>query len=207
MTVPNIAEAAAGTEPTPATAGTITESPAATPAPTPATTAPTDMGTADELAKWKAHSRKHEEANTRLSKEIEALRAERMTDSEKAIAEAEKRGRESMAKELGTQIAEAKLRSAAAGKVADVDALLELVDVARFVTAEGVDDNAIAATVERFTKVAPVQAPPKFGSVELGPQGDRPRQLGEAELARMTPEQKVEARRNGQLDELMGYTS
>lgn len=161
-----------------------------------------------EAEKWKALSRKHENANSQAIKELESIRTSQMSDSEKAISEAEKRGREAMMKELGGQIAEAKLRAAATGKVADVDALIELVDVSKFVTAEGVDDSAIAATIDRFSKVAPAQsAAPKFGAVELGPQGDRPRQLGESDLARMTPEQIVEARKSGQFDEILGVTS
>lgn len=161
-----------------------------------------------EAEKWKALARKHENANSQALKELDTIRTAQMSDSEKAIAEAEKRGREATMKELGAQIAEAKIRAAAAGKVADVDALLELVDVSKFVTADGVDDSAITATIDRFSKVAPAQpAAPKFGAVELGPQGDRPRQLGEADLARMTPEQIVEARRSGQFDDILGVTS
>lgn len=161
-----------------------------------------------EADKWKEMSRKTENAAKQAMKELDQLRTAQMTDSEKAITEAEKRGREAMMRELGSQIAEAKMRAAAIGKVADVDALIELVDVAKFVTADGVDDSAIEATIERFAKVAPPQpAPPKFGSVELGPQGGRPRQVGEAELSRMTPEQIVQARQSGQLDDLLGVTS
>lgn len=161
-----------------------------------------------EADKWKALARKHENANSQALKELDSIRTAQMSDSEKAIAEAEKRGREATMKELGAQIAEAKIRAAATGKVADVDALLELVDVSKFVTADGVDDSAIAATVDRFSKVAPAQpAAPKFGAVELGPQGDRPRQLGETDLARMTPEQIVEARKSGQFDDILGVTS
>lgn len=160
-----------------------------------------------EAAKWKALSRKHETADAQKAKQLEELRIAQMTDNEKAIAEAEKRGRDSALASMRVEIAESKLRAAATGKVNDIDALMELVDVSRFVTADGVDDNAIAATVEKFTKVAPAPTAPKFGSVEMGPQGDRPRQLGEADLARMTPEQIVDARQSGQLNDLLGVTS
>lgn len=161
-----------------------------------------------EALKWKALARKHENANASSLKELEQLRTAQMTDTEKAIAEAEKRGRDAALKELRADMARSKLQAQAAGKVADVDALLEVVDVSRFIKEDGIDEDAIAATIERLTKVAPAQpAPPKFGSVELGPQGDRPRQLGEADLVRMTPEQIVEARAKGQLDDLLGVTS
>lgn len=161
-----------------------------------------------EAAKWKALARKHENANASSLKELEQLRIAQMSETDKAIAEAEKRGRDAALKELRADMARAKLQAQAAGKVADVEALLEVVDVSRFLKEDGIDEEAIAATIERLTKVAPAQpAPPKFGSVELGPQGDRPRQLGEADLTRMTPEQIVEARSKGQLDDLLGVTS
>ena len=157
-----------------------------------------------EALKWKALARKHETATASSLKELEQLRTAQMTDTEKAIAEAEKRGRDAALKELRADMARSKLQAQAAGKGADVDALLEVVDVSRFIKEDGIDEDAIAATIERLTKVAPAQpAPPKFGSVELGPQGDRPRQLGEADLVRMTPEQIVEARAK----DLLGVTS
>lgn len=180
-------------------------------APEPTTDAPTPEPDKDweaEAAKWKAMARKHENANASALKELEQLRTAQMSDSEKALAEAEKRGRDAALKEMRADMARAKLQAQAAGKVADVEALLEVVDVNRFLKEDGIDEEAIAATIERLTKVAPAQpAPPKFGSVELGPQGDRPRQVSEAELARMTPEQIVEARSQGRLDDLLGVTS
>jgi len=161
-----------------------------------------------EAEKWKEMSRRTENAAKQAAKELEQLRAAQMSDSEKALAEAEKRGRDAALKEMRADMARMKLQAQAAGKVADVEALLEVVDVSRFLKEDGIDEEAIAATIERLTKVAPAQpAPPKFGSVELGPQGDRPRQLGEADLVRMTPEQIVEARSKGQLDDLLGVTS
>lgn len=178
--------------------------------PEPTTDAPTPEPDKDweaEAAKWKAMARKHENASANSLKELEQLRAAQMTDSEKAIAEAEKRGRDAALKELRADMARTKLQAQAAGKVADVEALLEVVDVNRFLTEDGIDEEAIAAAIERLTKVAPAQPAPKFGTVELGPQGDRPRQVSEAELARMTPEQIVEARSKGQLDDLLGVTS
>lgn len=169
-----------------------------------------DLGDPETIRKQLAHAREWEKrakANHEAAKELEALRAERMTDNEKAIAEAEKRGREAAAATFTGQLAEAKLRAAAAGKIADVDAFIELVDLGKFVKSDGVDEEAIAAAVERFTKVAPAQPQPKFGKVEMGPQGNRPRQLTDSDLARMTPEEIVEARRKGQLDEVLGVTN
>lgn len=196
------------TVPTENTPDTAPEPTAPEPTTTDAPTPEPDKDWEAEAAKWKALARKHENANASSLKELEQLRTAQMSDTEKAIAEAEKRGRDAALKELRADMARSKLQAQAAGKIADVEALLEVVDVSRFLKEDGIDEEAIAATIERFAKVAPAQpVPPKFGNVELGPQGDRPRQLGEADLARMTPEQIVEARSKGQLDDLLGVTS
>lgn len=170
------------------------------------TPAPADKDWEAEAAKWKALSRKHENANTQALKELEQLRAAQMTDSEKAVAEAEKRGREAALKEMRADMARMKLQAQAAGKVADVDALLDLVDINRLLTEDGIDEEAIKATIERLTKVIPAPAQPKFDNVELGPQGNRPRQLTRDEIRTMTPDQIEDARLKGQLDSLLGIT-
>lgn len=193
------------TVPTDTTVDQATDATAPEPTTTTDTTPEPDRDWKAEADKWKALARKHENASASTLKELEQMRTAQMSDSEKAIAEAEKRGHLAALKEMRTEMARTKLQAAAAGKVSDVDALLELIDINRLVTDDGVDEAAITAAVDRFTKVVP-QAP-KFDKVELGPQGDRPRQLGEAELARMTPEQIVEARRTGQLDDLLGVSS
>lgn len=159
-----------------------------------------------EAEKWKALARKHENANASSLKELEQLRTAQMTESEKAIAEAEKRGRDSALAAMRTEVAEARLRAAAAGKVADVDALVDFVDLGKFVTDDGVDSSAIEAAVERFTKVLPPAQQPKFGNADLGPQGNRPRQLTKDDLRTMNPDQIEDARLKGQLDSLLGIT-
>lgn len=171
----------------------------------PASTPVDDKDWKAEAEKWKALSRKNENASHEALRELEKLRAERMTDTEKAIAEAEQRGAQTTAERYQRKLAEASFKAAAAGKVADPDAILELVDVSKFITSEGVDEDSIAAAVERFAKAAP--SPKKFGLPDGGPKGDQPVQLTEADLQRMSPEQIVEARAKGQLDDLLGLKS
>lgn len=158
-----------------------------------------------EAEKWKALSRKNENASHDALRELEKLRAERMTDAEKAIAEAEQRGATTAAEKYQRKLAEASFKAAAAGKVADADALLDLVDVSKFLTTDGVDEEAIAAAVERFAKAAPAQK--KFGLPDGGPKGDQPVQLTEADLQRMSPEEIVAARAKGQFNDLLGLKS
>ncbi len=174
--------------------------------PTSGADASSDKDWKSEAEKWKALARKHENANASSLKELEQLRSAQMSDSDKAIAEAERRGREAATAELSKQLAEARLRAAAAGKVPDVDALVELVDLGKFVTDDGVDSSAIDAAVERFTKVLPPAPGQKFGNADLGPQGNRPRQLTRDDLRSMNPNQIEEARLKGQLDSLLGIS-
>jgi len=174
--------------------------------PPPPSTEEADRDWKAEAEKWKALSRKNESASHDAMRELEKLRSERMTDTEKAIAEAEQRGQQVAASKFQKKLAEASFKAAAAGKVADVDALIDLVDVSKFVTTEGVDEEAINAAVERFAKAAPAPGK-KFGSPDAGPKGDQPVQLTEADLQRMTPEQIVEARLKGQLDDVLGVKS
>lgn len=159
-----------------------------------------------EAEKWKALSRKNENANHEALRELEKLRTERMSDAEKAIAEAEQRGAQAAAEKYERKLAEASFKAAAASKGADVDALLDLVDVGKFLTPEGVDEDAINTAIERIIKAAPTP-PKKFGLPDAGPKGDQPVQLTEADLQRMSPEEIVEARQKGQLNELLGLTS
>lgn len=165
--------AAAGAAPAataPAPEGTPTP-----PAPTPPE--PSTDGadpTADmvaEIAKWKEMARKHEERakqNSKAATDLEALKQQTMTDTEKAIDIAKKEGRTEALREVGTRLVDAEVRAAAAGRADDVvTALLEGLDRARFLDDKGEPDvKAIKAWVDR---VAPVQAP---GFPDLG-QGTR----------------------------------
>lgn len=180
----------------------------APPAETPDATQPPapGMGADQDESKWKSLARKHEEHSAKLAKELEQLRKERMSESELAIAEAEARGEAKAMASVRTQLAEAKLRAAAAGKVADVDAIVEFADLSKFVTEDGIDDAAIGAMVDRFAKVAPAQPTAQFAPIPAGPQGGAQRQLTRDDLKSMSPQQIEDARQKGQLDSLLGVT-
>lgn len=105
-----------------------------------------------EAAKWQALSRKNEErakANSSAAKELEQLRQSRMTENEKAVAEAERRGRLAGAERL----AKAELRATAAGRVPKdaLDGFLEFADMKRFLAEDGEPDTkAIEAAVKKL---------------------------------------------------------
>lgn len=76
-----------------------------------------------------------------------------MTENEKAIAEAEQRGRSAALAAAGTRLAKAEFRASAAGKVpADaLDGFLEYADLKRFVDDDGEPDTkAIAAAIKKL---------------------------------------------------------
>ena len=96
-----------------------------------------------------------------MQREIEKTRQAGMSEAEKAIAEAEVKGRTAATAEFGKRLAKAALDTAAARRNPDFDtAALEYVDLSRFVGDDGEPDaKAIAAAVERLVPTASGAAP------------------------------------------------
>lgn len=116
---------------------------------------------AAEAEKWKSLARKNEErakANASAQAELDKLREATATDQERAIAEARKEASSEAAKSFGSRLAEAQFRVAAAGRLdADqMEGLLEVVDLGRFVDDNGDPDiEAITSAVSRVAPKAP----------------------------------------------------
>lgn len=94
--------------------------------------------------------------------ELKKLREASQTETEKALAEAEQRGKTAALGQVGTRLARAELRAAAAGKVdaATLDGFLEYADLSRFVTEDGEPDaKAITAAI---TKLGGAERPTNF---------------------------------------------
>lgn len=127
-----------------------------------------------EIDKWKATSRKHEDrakANTAAAKELEQVKAASMTEQERAVAEARAATRAEVLAEVANDRVEDALRLAAAGTTLDVDALLEGLDRARFVTEDGqVDTDRVKSYIEGIAPPKPTDDP--LVPVDLG-QGAR----------------------------------
>lgn len=113
-----------------------------------------------EAEKWRAHARKQEDrakANATAAGELEKVRKAAMSEQERAVAEAEARGRTAAIAESAARLARAEFRAAAAGRVDNIDDLLEDLNLAKFVGEDGEPDvKAIKARVERW---APQRAP------------------------------------------------
>lgn len=160
---------------------------------------------AAEVDKWKSLARKHEgkwKEAQKDSAELQQLKQSQMSDMEKAIAEAETRARTEAFKQYGTQIAAAKLEAALTGVIPDPAAIVSTLDLGRFVTDTGdVNQEAVTAIKEQFAALAPSTSP----DLKQGRQGQpSPGQIPRSQLASMSPDQIVEARKAGLLNEVMG---
>lgn len=141
-----------------------------------------------EVAKWKALARKHEgnsKANAKAAEELAALKAANQTDAEKAIAEAEQRGRSAATAEVAQKLAAAEVRAALTSVVPDPAAVVEDLNLSKYVTDTGdVDQEAVKALREKYVALAAKPGAPDFKPGRQG--GDRKdlnAQIAEAEKA------------------------
>jgi hypothetical protein len=96
--------------------------------------------------------------------ELEKQRQASMTEAEKAVAEAETRGRTTALTEFGKELAQTQFDAAAGRRNPGFDTAkaLEFVDLAKFLGDDGrPDPKAIAAAVERLVP-EPTNAPPSL---------------------------------------------
>lgn len=106
-----------------------------------------------DTEKWKALARKHEAESKKATKELETLRTAAMTDQEKAVKEAEERGRTAGQAAASTRLAAAEFKAVAAGRLdkAVLEEFLDGRDMARFLDDKGEPDvKAIEAAVTRL---------------------------------------------------------
>ncbi|MFD8527797.1 hypothetical protein ACFV0L_10355 [Streptosporangium canum] len=159
-----------------------------------------------EVEKWRSLARKHETNWKAASKELGEYRTANLSDAEKAIEDAKAEGRRAALTETGSRVAKAELKAyAATSGVALPASVTDFLDTTRFVAEDGSPDmEAIAAFVDPF-KSTPKKAPKFTQNIGAGPQGGGtgPTQLTREDLARMTPPEVNEARREGRLNQLM----
>lgn len=106
-----------------------------------------------DVEKWKALSRKNEAAAKQAQKELDEIRKQHETDTERQIREATEKARnETLAEVASDRVADA-IRVAAAKRSVNVDALIEGVNPAKFITDDGKPD--IAKVNEWVTEIAP----------------------------------------------------
>ena len=165
----------------------------------PSAQAPQETATVDwkaEAEKWKALSRQNEDrakANADKAKRFDAIEEQSKSEMQKLVEAKEAAERRAAAAET----ASLKARIAAA-KGVDVDLLT------------GTTQEEITASADRpLAWRGPVTPPASTSSVDAGQRGDNvagPRQLTREDLKAMTPEQINKARRDGQLNQIMGVS-
>jgi hypothetical protein len=124
---------------------TSTQPPAPADADKKFTQADMDRVIADRVAREKAKYSDYGDLKKRA--------AAAMTDNEKALADAEQRGRSAALQGAGVRLARAELRAAAAGKVSEsaLAGFLEYADMSKFVGEDGEpNEKAIAAAVKKI---------------------------------------------------------
>lgn len=110
---------------------------------------------------------KQAKANAKAAEELERYRQASLTEQEKAVAKAREegyaQGRTETLTASGQRLVRAEFKAEAAGKVKDLDELLEDLNLAKFMGEDGEPDSkAIKAAVARFAKAAPVETTPPF---------------------------------------------
>jgi hypothetical protein len=89
--------------------------------------------------------------------ELERARTEGLSEQERAVAEAELRGRQEASAEHGRKLLEAQLRAAAAGKLQDPGDALRYLDLEALLDEE-LDDRELAKRVDRLVEDKPYLA-------------------------------------------------
>jgi hypothetical protein len=120
------------------------------------------------------------EARRRLRKlegELERLKREGLSEQERAVAEAEARGREQALAEAGTKLLEAQVRAAAAGKLRDPDDAVRYLDLRELVELDE-DERELGKRIDKL-----VEAKPYLGADN----GERPRVGARSQGARTAP--------------------
>lgn len=119
-----------------------------------------------EATKWKELARKHEDrakSNISAAKELEKLREQSLSDTEKAVAAARREGESEGARKAAGAVARAELKAAAKGIIGE--GIVAAIDVSQFLDDDGqVDTTAIAKFVSDNTPEPsePVDDKPSF---------------------------------------------
>lgn len=170
------------------------------------TTASTDAVSRAELKKIRSETASLRRRTKDAESELEKLRTEQLSESEKAIAQARQEARQEALGEANQRVIAAEIRAAAAAAGAiDPDVVVKLVDPAEITIADDgtIADvsDVVAALLE--TKPFLVKQESRFnGTADQGASG-RPSQLTRDDLKTMSANEINTARREGRLDGLL----
>lgn len=130
------------------------------------TQADVDRIVADRLARQDRKYANYRELKQKADRLAE-LEAAQQTEMERAVAkareEAAQQARTEALTTVGQRLVKAEFKAEAAGKVKDLDAVLEDLNLTKFLTEDGEPDSkAIKAAVARLASVAPAETTPPF---------------------------------------------
>lgn len=114
------------------------------------------------------------EARRKTDEAAEAARLAALSDADRRVEEARLAGKEEATKGFGAVLAAAKIEAALTGIVPDPAAIVEDLNVARYLTEAGEVDTAKVA--ELRAKYVALAKAPTAGSADGGPQGNPPPQ-------------------------------
>jgi hypothetical protein len=153
----------------------------------------------NDVQKYKTLARKEEQKKKENWERLKELEKAQMSETERAILEAEERGRQAAMAEYEAKLREQKLATAAA-RAGISDEVIGLLDPAKLFTDDGEPDLDLLASLSgqrrRFSTSA--------SDLGIGSQTNaNAGQLTRADLQRMSPAEIQKARQEGRLDALM----
>lgn len=164
---------------------------------------PQDHPLVKTLAKQRAELKELKREHTKASKELDDVRKSQLSDQERLLEEAKDETRRAVRLEFAEKLVDAELKSALKGRTLMGDAVLEF-SKKSFVDESGdIDSDAITTWVDAHSIQA--DSPnPDLGQGPRGNKGSLAQVRSRDELATMTPDEVLAARKDGRLDSLMG---
>jgi hypothetical protein len=164
---------------------------------------PDDHPLVRTLAKQRNELKELKKSYSQASKELDEYRQSQLTEQERLISKTQEETKKAVRLEFAEKLVEAELKNALKGRHVNGDALLTF-NMGGFVDEDGeVDSEAIATWVEAHSTQA--EAPkPDLGQGARGITGSQAMIRSRDELAKMSPDEILKARKDGRLDSLMG---
>jgi uncharacterized membrane protein YccC len=164
---------------------------------------PDDHPLVRTLAKQRNELKELKKSYSQASKELDEYRQSQLTEHERLISKTQEETKKAVRLEFAEKLVEAELKSALKGRHLTGDALLEFTR-SGFVDVDGeIDSEAIAAWVEAHSTQADTPKP-DLGQGARGITSSQAMIRSRDELAKMSPDEILKARKDGRLDSLMG---
>jgi seryl-tRNA synthetase len=164
---------------------------------------PQDHPLVKTLAKQRAELKELKREHTKASKELDTVRKSQLSDQERLLEEVKDETRRAVRLEFAEKLVEAEVKSALKGRSLVGDAVLEF-SKQSFVDESGdIDSDAITTWVEAHS-IQTDSPKPDLGQGARGNKSSLAQIRTRDELATMTPDEVLSARKDGRLDSLMG---